>query len=128
MVILGDDGSSRHGEEEVGASPGDNIVTSGDHDSIMYATPAVGDYILANFYPSGPVACTFSRTFSESFLCWLWLALGSCVSPQNKTSQPANHCRQLIQVLVLNKGKTKKTLRRLICDIYVYSSVMIILG
>ena len=30
-------------------------------------------FILANFYPSGPFVCIFSKTFPVFFLCWLWL-------------------------------------------------------
>ena len=39
----------------------------------MHATPAAKDCFLANFYPSGPFTCIFSKTSSELFLCWLWL-------------------------------------------------------
>ena len=39
----------------------------------MHATPTARDFFLANFYPSGPFTCMFSKTSPEFFLCWLWL-------------------------------------------------------
>ena len=35
----------------------------------MYAMPTAKDFFLANFYPSGPFTCIFSKTFPEFFLC-----------------------------------------------------------
>ena len=39
----------------------------------MHATLTARDFFLANFYPSGPFTCIFSRAFPEFFLCYLWL-------------------------------------------------------
>ena len=39
----------------------------------MHAMPAVRDFLHANFYPSGPFTCIFSKTSPDFFLCWLWL-------------------------------------------------------
>ena len=38
----------------------------------MHATLTARDFFLANFYPSGPFTCIFSKTPSEFFLCQLW--------------------------------------------------------
>ena len=37
------------------------------------AQVTAGDFILANFYPSGPFTFIFSKTSPELFMCWLWL-------------------------------------------------------
>ena len=39
----------------------------------IHATLTARDFFLANFYPSGPLHCIFSKTSPEFFLCWLWL-------------------------------------------------------
>ena len=35
----------------------------------MHAMLTARDFFLANFYPSGPFTCIFSKTFPEFFLC-----------------------------------------------------------
>ena len=41
-----------------------------------HTTYAYCQGFLANFYPSGPFTCIFSKTFfGVFFLCWLWLTL-----------------------------------------------------
>ena len=37
----------------------------------MYATLTARDFFFANFYPSGPFTCIFSKTSPEFFLCEL---------------------------------------------------------
>ena len=39
----------------------------------MHAALTAMDVFLANFYPSGPFTCIFSKTSPDFFLCWLWL-------------------------------------------------------
>ena len=41
----------------------------------MHATLTARDFFLANFFPSGPFTCIFSKTSPEFFLCELWLML-----------------------------------------------------
>ena len=41
--------------------------------TVIHATLAVRDFFLANFYPSGPFTCIFSKTSPELFLCKLRL-------------------------------------------------------
>ena len=36
---------------------------------VMHTTPTARDFFLANFYPSGPFTCIFSKTSPELFLC-----------------------------------------------------------
>ena len=50
------------------------------------------NFFLAYFYTSGPFICIFSKSSPDFSLCWLWLAHGSCVGPQNKIGHPAG-CR-----------------------------------
>ena len=57
----------------------------------IHATLSVRDFFLAYSYPSGPFTCIFSKP-SPDFSCWLLLAHGSCVGPQNKIGHPAG-CR-----------------------------------
>ena len=38
----------------------------------MHATLTVRDFFHANFYPSGPFVCIFSKTPPEFLLCELW--------------------------------------------------------
>ena len=40
---------------------------------LRHAMPAARDFSLANFYPSSPFTCIFSKTSPKFFLCWLWL-------------------------------------------------------
>ena len=54
-----------------------------------HTTITARDFLLANFYPSGPFTCIFSQNISRFFLCWLWLTHGSCVGPQNEMGHPA---------------------------------------
>ena len=58
----------------------------------MHATATARDFFLANFYPSGPFTCIFSKTSPEFFLCWLWL-----------TPFPMQACR-IKQVTLLDAG------------------------
>ena len=39
----------------------------------IYAMFTAKDFFLAYFYPSSPFTCTFSKTFHNLFICWLWL-------------------------------------------------------
>ena len=54
-----------------------------------HTTITARNFLLANFYPSGPFTCIFSQNIFRFFLCWLWLTHGSCVGPQNKMGHPA---------------------------------------
>ena len=59
----------------------------------MHATLTAREFSHANFYPSGPFTCIFSKTspsFSPSMLAVA--NTGSCVGPQNKIGHPAG-CR-----------------------------------
>ena len=38
-----------------------------------HTTLTARDFFLANFYPSGPFTCIFSKISPELFLCWLCL-------------------------------------------------------
>ena len=42
---------------------------------VMHATLIARDFFLANFFPSCPFTCIFSKTSPEFFLRWLWLTL-----------------------------------------------------
>ena len=53
-----------------------------------HATLTARDFFLGYFYPSGQFTCIF-QNLSRFFLCWLWLAHGTCVGPQNKISRAA---------------------------------------
>ena len=57
----------------------------------MHAILTVGDFFLANFYPSGPFTCIFSKT-SQVFPVLAVDNTGSCVGLQNKIGHPAG-CR-----------------------------------
>ena len=58
----------------------------------MHAMLTARDFFLANFYPSGPFTCIFSK-ISPEFLLELAVANTSfCVGPQNKIGHPAG-CR-----------------------------------
>ena len=58
----------------------------------MHATLTARDFFFANFYPSGPFTCIFSKT-SPEFLPELAVAnTSSYVGPQNQIGHPAG-CR-----------------------------------
>ena len=54
----------------------------------IHATLTARDFFLAYFYTSGPFTCIFFQNLSRLFLCWLWLAYGSCVGPHNEIGHP----------------------------------------
>ena len=53
----------------------------------MHATLIARDFFLANFYPTGPFTCTFSKPL-PSFPVLNVADTGSCVGPQNKIDHP----------------------------------------
>ena len=55
----------------------------------MHATLIARDFFLANFYPTGPFTCTFSKPL-PSFPVLNVADTGSCVGPQNKIGHPAH--------------------------------------
>ena len=59
----------------------------------MHATLTARNFFLANFYPSGPFTCIFSKTSPSQVFPVLSVAnTGSCVGPQNKIGHPSG-CR-----------------------------------
>ena len=58
----------------------------------MHATLTARDFFLANFYPSGPFTCFYSKTSPNFFPVLAVANAGSCVGPQNKIGLPAG-CR-----------------------------------
>ena len=62
----------------------------------MHAILTVGDFFLANFYPSGPFTSIFCKTSPDV------VDTVSCVVPQNEIGFPAHCYRQLMQVPVLS--------------------------
>ena len=70
----------------------------------MHAMPTARDFFRASLYPPGPFICIYSETSPEFFLSAV-VNTGSCLGPQNKGGHPACRCRQLMQVLVLSRGK-----------------------
>ena len=57
----------------------------------MHASLTARDFFLANFYPSGPFTCIFSK-LSKVFAVLAAADTGSCAGPQNKIGHPAE-CR-----------------------------------
>ena len=55
----------------------------------VYSILAARDFFLANFYPSSPFTCIFSKAFLELFPVLAVAKTGSCVGPQNKVGHPA---------------------------------------
>ena len=64
----------------------------------MHATLTARNFFLANFYPSGPFTCIFSKTSSRFFPVLVAANTGSCEGPQNKVGHPAG-CMFLCLVL-----------------------------
>ena len=60
----------------------------------MLATLTARDFFLADFYPSGPFTCIFSKSSSDFFPVLAVASTGCCVGPQNKIGHPAG-CRFL---------------------------------
>ena len=58
----------------------------------MHATLTARDFFLANFYPSGPFTCSFSKTSPRVFSVLAVAKTGSCVGQQDKIGHPAG-CR-----------------------------------
>ena len=57
----------------------------------IHATLTARNFFLANFYPSGPFICIFSKPL-PSFPALAVANTGSCVGPQHKIGHPAK-CR-----------------------------------
>ena len=55
----------------------------------IHATITARDFFLANFYPSSPFICIFSKTSPEFFSVLVFASTGSCVGPHNKIGHPA---------------------------------------
>ena len=55
----------------------------------MHATLTASDFFLANFYPSGPFTCIFSKPLRIFFPMVAVANTGSGVGPQNKKGHPA---------------------------------------
>ena len=71
----------------------DLFYSSGPHKNIaMNATLTVRDFFLANFNPSDPFTCIFSKTSFQGFPVLAVANTGSSVGPQNKIGHPAG-CR-----------------------------------
>ena len=60
----------------------------------VHATLTARDFFLANFYPSGPFTCTFSKTSADFFPVLAVANTSSCVGHQNKIGHPTG-CRFL---------------------------------
>ena len=58
----------------------------------IHAALSARDFFLADFYPSGPFTCIFSKTSPDFFPVLAVANTGSCVGPQNKIGHPAG-CR-----------------------------------
>ena len=55
------------------------------HYITMHATLTAWDFLLANFYPSGPFTCIFPKSLVRFFSVLAMANTGSSVGPQNKT-------------------------------------------
>ena len=58
----------------------------------MHATLIAKDLLFANFYPSRPFTCIFSKISPKLFPVLAAVNTGSCAGPQNKTGHLAG-CR-----------------------------------
>ena len=54
----------------------------------MHATPTARGFFFADFYPSGPFTCIFSKTSPQVFPVLAVANTGSCVRLQNKIGHP----------------------------------------